>query len=264
MPQNLAEYEALARAALDDVAFDYFTSGAEDQFTRRENRAAYTRLKLLPHVLVDVSQRDTQVGLLGGRLAHPVIIAPMAFQRLAHPDGEVGVAQAAQACDLAMTLSTYATTALEDLADQVDIPLFYQLYFINRESAEDMVARAEQAGYRAIFLTVDMATFGKREAHRRSGPVPEVDVPNLSHTQLFQRWRQDHPGASVQTFVQSIEHEALDWASVEWLRTQTRLPIVLKGVLRPDDARRAVDHGAAGTRRLESRGPPVGHGPGYD
>jgi len=245
-PQNLSEFQALAREALDDVTYAYFSSGAEDQITLRDNHAAYERIKLLPRVLVDVTTRDTVVEVLGTKLQYPIIIAPMAFHKLAHPDGEIGTMQAAEHCGLAMTVSTYATTSLGDVVANTSGDHFFQLYFHNRESAQDLVTQAAQAGYRAIMLTVDLAAFGKREAHRRQGPLPDLDLPNLHSTQAYQRWRQHKPTASIQDFLRDQIYDVLDWQTVSWLRAQTTLPIVLKGILRPDDARRAVDHGAAG------------------
>ncbi len=224
-PVNLFEYEAQAREKLQQNTFDYFAGGANDEKTLQENHEAFDRIKLLPRVLVDVSQRDTSTIVLGQKLSFPVMVAPMALQRMAHPDGEVAVARAVGNAGTVMILSTLASSTIEEVAAAATGPLWFQLYFRNREMSKDLVQRAEKSGYKAICLTVDVPALGRRER----------DVRN--QFMLL--------GAGSATGQQGPD-ASLTWKDVDWLRSLTKLPIVLKGVHRTDDAIRAVEHGAAG------------------
>jgi 4-hydroxymandelate oxidase len=227
-PISLSEFECRAREILSRSAFEYFASGAGAEITLRENRDAYDSLRLRPRVLVPVSERDMSIELFGQRLKSPLIVAPMAFQKMAHPDGELATARACAAAGATMVASTVATCSIEEIAVASDCPKLFQLYvFKDRGVTRSLVERAEAAGYSAIEMTADVPVMGRREA----GHGCMVSDGAESGPALYTRYLFDAD---------------LSWPIIEWLRSVTRLPIVIKGVLRGDDAVRAIDHGAAG------------------
>lgn len=247
---TLADHERHARSVLDDNAWAYFSGGAADEITLRANRNAWDALQLHPRVLRPLSGGHTRTQLLGHTLQHPLLLAPVAYQRMAHPDGEIATAHAAAALGAGLVLSTQASVALETVAEVVRSepargPLWFQLYLQHdRGFTRELVARAEQAGYEALVLTVDAPTHGARDRERRAGfRLPAgVSAVNLAGM----------PPAPAPTLAthQSALFDGLlvhapTWADLAWLKGLTRLPIVLKGVLHPDDARQAVQHGVA-------------------
>lgn len=244
-PVNLADYETLARERLDPGAWGYVAGGADDEITLAENLAAFRRLRLLPRVLVDVSRVETATTLLGERLSVPVLLAPTAFQTLAHPDGELATARAASAAGTISVVSTLSSYPLEEVARAGAGPKWFQLYcYRDRQVTRRLVQRAEAAGYRAICLTVDLPKVGHRERDLRNRFVLPPGVRPRNFAEFV-----DLEGGSQQAFfeyIQSLVDPSLTWEAVDWLREQTRLPILLKGILRPDDAERAVEHGASG------------------
>jgi 4-hydroxymandelate oxidase len=244
---NLFDYERLAVERLPQLAYDYFASGAHDELTLRANREAFERIALLPRVLVDVSERDSSVELFGRRHPLPLVIAPMAFAKMADPAGEAAIARAAGEAGVAMTLSTLATTSIEDVATAASGALWYQLYvFRDREVTRSLVERAEAAGYEALVLTVDAPVLGRRERDARNRFVlPEgLFAENLVSEE--QRSLPSGEGSGLEVFFNSQLDASLTWADVDWLRSITRLPVLVKGVLRADDAKLAVEHSAAG------------------
>ena len=244
---NLHEVEALARERLPASVYDYYAGGAGDEVTLGENRRAFDRLSLLPRMLVDVSQRNLKVSLLGTEIAAPIVVAPMAFQRLAHPDGELGTARAATGQGLLMTASTFATCSLEEIAQSSTGPLWFQLYVHqDRGITRDLVQRAEAAGYLALVLTVDVAEIGRRERDERNRfrLSPDLRVANFVPT-TSDPLTADADGSRLRAFIHGMRDASFAWRDLEWLRSLSKLPIVLKGILRTDDAERALDHGAA-------------------
>lgn len=241
---NLADYEALARERLDDNAWSYLAGGAGDEITQRANRAAWDALRLLPRVLRPLAGGHTRVELLGRTLAHPLLVAPMAYQRLAHPDGEIAVAAAAAAQSAGLVLSAQASTAVEDVArvmrdDTEAGPLWFQLYLQpDRGFARALVQRAEAAGCEALVLTVDAPTSGARDRERRAGFKLPAGI-----SALHLAGAPSHPNAGL---FESLLNTAPTWADVEWLLRTTRLPLLLKGVLHADDGRLAAALGVAG------------------
>ena len=166
---NLFDYEARAHELLPRMAYDYYSSGANDEVTLRENRAAFDRLTLYPHVLRDVSQRDLSTTVLGEAVSMPILVAPMAFQGLAHPEGEVATARAAASARTVMVLSTLSNASIEEVAAATNGPLWFQLYaYRDRAATRDLVQRVEAAGYRALMLTADAPVLGRREADVRN------------------------------------------------------------------------------------------------
>ena len=246
-PVNLFEYERLAAERLPQMAYDYFAGGAHDEVTLRENRAAFDRIALRPRVLVDASHRDHSAQVLGRRHATPLLVAPMAFARLAHPDAEPGLARAAGAADVTMTVSTRSTTTLEEVAAAADAPLWFQLYvYRDRDVTRSLVERAEAAGYEALVLTVDAPLLGRRERDARNRfTLPEgFTVANLVSEE--QRTLAAGDDSALARYFDSLLDPSLTWADLEWLCSITRLPVLVKGVVRGDDAALAVEHGAAG------------------
>lgn len=245
-PINLHEYEALARERMDPTAFEYFLGGSDDEVTLRENRAAFERLRLRPRVLVDVSALDLATTVLGTPINMPVLVAPMAYQALAHPDGETATARGAAKAGVVMGVASLATTSLETVAEAGG-PLWFQLYvYREREISERLVRRAEQAGYRALILTVDTPRVGNRERDLRNAFTlpPHLRMANFVADNLADV-PEAVPGESgLVTFAVAHFDTSLTWEALEWLRGVTRLPIVVKGILTGEDAALAVEHGA--------------------
>ena len=230
---NVFDYEKLARTRLAPPLWDFFQGGSDDEVTLRECRAAFQRIKLRPRVLVDVSDIDMRCAVLGTPVAMPLLIAPMASHCVAHPDGECATAQAAGRAGTLMIASTVATRTIEEIAQAASGPLWFQLYaYPTLKVAESLVRRAEDAGYRAIVLTVDLPRLGNREKDRRHNitipPVPYREANFVDVEKVVQAW------------------VTLTWDSLAWLRSITSLPIILKGILTEEDARLAVEHGVAG------------------
>ena len=248
---NLADHEAHARQHLDDNAWAYLSGGAADEITLRANRSAWEALPLWPRVLRPLAGGHTRVSLLGRTLAHPILLAPIAFQRLAHPDGELAMAYAAAALGAGLVLSTQASVSLEAVAQAVlpdpgRGPLWFQLYLQHdRGFTQALVQRAEAAGYEALVLTVDAPTSGVRDRERRAGfrLPPGVGPVNLAGLQAPAA-AELRPGQSA--LFDGLLHQAPTWDDIAWLQSITRLPVLLKGVLHPADARQAVAAGAAG------------------
>ncbi|WP_422846977.1 alpha-hydroxy acid oxidase [Acidovorax sp. M14] len=248
---TLADHEQHARAQLDDNAWAYFSGGAADEISLRANRSAWDALPLWPRVLRPLAGGHTRVPLLGRTLAHPILLAPVAFQRLAHPDGELAMAYAAAALGAGVVLSTQASVSLESVAQAVlpdpgRGPLWFQLYLQpDRGFTQALVQRAEAAGYEALVLTVDAPTSGVRDRERRAGfrLPPGVGPVNLTGLQVPAPSALS-PGQS--TLFDGLLHHAPTWDDIAWLQSITRLPVLLKGVLHPADARQAVSVGAAG------------------
>ena len=244
---NLSEIEAAAREILEGARWDYYASGAEDEVTLRENRAAFERLSLHYRVLVDVRERRLETTVLGEKLSMPVLIAPTAFHRMAHPDGELATARAAATVGTAMILSTLSTTAVEDVTSASRAPLWFQLYvYRDRGATRSLVERVEAAGCKALVLTVDAPVLGRRERDMRN----QFRLPDgLRIENLLASGFGDLPLAPKESGLASYFATLLDpgltWKDVDWLRSITKLPVVVKGIVRPDDAVRAVDHGAS-------------------
>jgi isopentenyl diphosphate isomerase/L-lactate dehydrogenase-like FMN-dependent dehydrogenase len=231
-PLNVWDYERLAAERLEAGAHGYYAGGAGDELTLRDNVAAFQRWQLRPRVLIDVSAATTATTVLGHELSMPLLVAPVAFQRVAHPDGEVGMARAARAAGTVMCLSTLATSTPEQVAES-----WLQLYvFRDEQVTADLIARARDAGFTAILLTVDAPVVGRRERDHRTGFTipPEITVASLGQGGLT-------PG---QVFAQVTD--SLDWHDLERLAAEAGLPVIVKGVLTAEDARLACEHGAAG------------------
>lgn len=251
---TLADHEAHARGVLDDNAWAYFSGGAGDEITLRANRSAWDALQLHPRVLRPLAGGHTRSMLLGRTLAHPILLAPVAFQRMAHTDGELASAHAAAALQAGLVLSTQASVALESVAAAMLReprqgpcgPLWFQLYWQHdRGFLRELIQRTEQAGYEALVLTVDAPTTGARDRERRAGfrlpaGVSAVNLAGLkpAPAQALQ--------AGQSALFDGLLAAAPTWADVQWLQAHSRLPVLLKGVLHEEDARQAASLGLAG------------------
>jgi 4-hydroxymandelate oxidase len=240
----LADYERLAEQRLDANAWAYIAGGAGDEITVRWNREAFERTALLPRVLRGGPGGNTRIELLGRTFEHPILVAPLAHQRLAHPDGECATAQAAAAQDAGLVVSTLSSRTMEDVAAAAGPRRWFQLYFQpERRHTQDLVSRAEAAGYEAIVVTVDAPLSGLRNREQRIDfRFPEgVSAANLAH------YPASPPTAQVRSVVfDYFMPNAPNWGDIEWLVGSTRLPILIKGILSADDAALALEHGAAG------------------
>lgn len=248
---SLADHEARARAVMDDPAWAYFSGGAADEITLHANQVAWQAIGLLPRVLRPLKGGHTRVRLLGRDLAHPILLAPVAYQRLAHPDGELASALAAAALEAGLVLSTQASTPLEEVArlvrnDPARGPLWFQLYLQNDPGFNrELVQRAEAAGYEALVLTVDAPCRGPRDRERRAGFVLPSGVTAVNLARLPQASK--HTTATrPDALCAGLADQAPDWSDVAWLQAQTQLPLLLKGVLHPLDARQAMALNVAG------------------
>jgi 4-hydroxymandelate oxidase len=249
----LSDYEPLARERLTPNAWAYVSGGGADEITQRSNRDAFDRLRLTSHVLRDLSGAHTRLSLLGAALDYPVLLAPTAYQRLFHSEGELATVQGASAMRAAMVVSTEASVSLEDVAaasrresgDRAAPPLWFQLYVQrDRGFTRELVQRVHGAGYHALVLTVDAPIDGVRNRQQRAGfqLPPGVEPVNLRGMA--------RPALSPAGFLDSqvfsgFLENAPTWNDVAWLREVSPLPIVLKGILSPEDAERGVVEGAA-------------------
>ncbi|NDJ24093.1 alpha-hydroxy-acid oxidizing protein [Nostoc sp. B(2019)] len=248
-PINLFEYEKLAKEHLSQMTLDYYSSGAWDEITLRDNRAAFERVKLRPRMLVDVSDRNLSTSILGQPLQLPLLIAPMAFQCLAHPDGEVATAIAAASAGVGMVLSTMATKSMEEVAavgNKQNALQWFQLYIHkDRGLTRALVERADAAGYKALCLTVDAPVLGQRERDQRNefALPPDLHLANLATISGLDIYHETGESGLFTYFAQQL-NPGVTWRDLEWLQSISPLPLVLKGILRDDDAVRAVESGA--------------------
>ncbi len=243
-PLNLHDYETAAQELLPPMVFDFVAGGSGDGVTVRGNRAAFDRWRLLPRVLRGLREGSTATSVLGQPIALPVLIAPSSLHRLCHDAGERATARAAKAAGTIYTMSTPASLAIEAVAPEAG-PWWFQLYvYRDRGLTRDLVARAAAAGASALVVTVDMPALGRREADERNrfALPPGVTMPNV---QLPAPRLAAETSASAEwlTAVPVVE-SALTWDDLDWLASLSSLPVIPKGILHPDDAARAVEHGA--------------------
>ncbi len=241
----VADYERHAASVLPPDVLAHIAGGSGDERCVRANRAAFDAWHIHSRVLVDCRDGSTATRLLGEELAHPLLLAPVAYQQLVHAAGELATAQAADALDATMVVSTLATTPLEGLAAELRRKWF-QLYFQpGRTATAKLLARAEQAGFSAIVVTVDVPVAAMRYRAARAGfrhPAQLVAV-NVSEPPAAASAALARDGSRV---FQGVMAQAPTWQDLEWLRAQTRLPLLIKGVLHPDDVSRLIGLGVDG------------------
>ncbi|XP_033140852.1 peroxisomal (S)-2-hydroxy-acid oxidase GLO4 isoform X1 [Brassica rapa] len=273
---NVNEFQELAKRALPKMYYDFYSGGAEDQHTLKENVEAFTRIMFRPRVLVDVSKIDMSTRILGYPISAPIMIAPTAMHMLAHPQGETATAKAAAACNTIMVLkcllehmllhsvlglkvmtillflwlcefqivSYMASCTIEEVASSCNAVRFLQIYvYKRRDVTAQMVKRAEKAGFKAIVLTVDVPKFGRREADIKNKMVcPQLrNFEGLISTEVL-----PSEGSGVEALASSTFDASLTWKDIEWLRSITKLPIMVKGILTREDALRAIEAGVDG------------------
>ena len=238
---NVWDYERAAEQKLDPGAFGYFAGGADDELTLAENVAAFRRIRLRPRVLVDVSSVSTEIELLGHRLTMPILVAPMAYQRLAHPDGEPALAAAAARAGTVYCLSTLATAGIQEVAQAApDGARWFQLYvFSERGVTRELLAEAVEADHSAVLLTVDLPRSGRRERDLRSGVALPPGVVSIERARRSESPLPPHEAVSLLA-------QDVSWRDIEWIAEATHLPVLVKGLLTAEDALLAAEHGAAG------------------
>jgi 4-hydroxymandelate oxidase len=242
---NVGDFARAARGRIPQVALDYYEGGALDEVTLRENTDSWTRLNLYYRVLAGVGARDLSTTVLGQPVSMPILVAPTAFHKLACEAGEIATARAAKAAGTLFILSSLSNTAMESVFAQAASPRWFQLYiYKDREITRELVQRAEAAGAEAIVLTVDAPGLGTRERDaRNSFRLPEgLVVANLCS--LGKEIFPEVQGSALAAYVQDNFKQNLGFDDLDWLCAATRLPVVVKGVCRGDDARRAAEHGA--------------------
>jgi 4-hydroxymandelate oxidase len=245
---NVQDLEPAARAVLPGPVYDYFAGGSEDEATIAANREAFQRWRFRYHVLETTAVPDTRCSLLGQTFSMPVHLAPTATQRLAHPDGELGAARAAAAAGVIYCLSTLASTSLEELAASSQGQRWFQLYiFKDRSISTDLLDRAASSGYAAVIVTVDSPLAGRRERDiRNTFALPEhIGFRNLTDA-LANAASATIGGSALARSFSLLMDPALTWKDLEWLVGRSRIPVLVKGLVRSDDALRAVAAGAAG------------------
>ena len=245
---NLLELEDMARAKVPRAIFDYIAGGAEDEVTLRRNREAFGRWALRPRVLRDVRKRDTKTVLLGERVSMPVCVAPTSFHALVHPEGEVATARGSAAAETILIASTVSTKPLEEIAAAADAPRWFQLYvYKDRAVTEELVNREVKAGYKALCLTADTPVLGRRERDERNAFTlpPGFGIANLKPAGL-DGMPEVEQGSAFAQYVTDLLDSSLTWDDVDWLKSISPLPLVVKGIMTAEDAVLAVDHGIAG------------------
>lgn len=225
---SLVDFEADARTKISHGAWERISGAAADEITLRWNREAYDHIRMKPRILVDVSKLDTRVTLFGQEFPFPIILAPTGGQKFVHPEGEIAAARGAAAASATYVISSSASMRVEDIAKTATGTVWFQLYVQrDRGFTRDLVQRAEDSGCRALCVTVDSPTFGARNREDRArGGLPERELPNLKGKDYLD--------------------PTLTWKDIDWLRSFSRKPVLLKGVLNPDDAAIAVKAGVAG------------------
>ena len=245
-PINVFDFEAIAKARLDRSTYDYYASGADSELALSRNQAAFERIQILYRVLVDVSARDASTSVLGQRISMPILVAPTAFHKLAHPEGELATAKGAAKAGTIMILSSLSNTRVEEVATAG--PIWFQLYvYRDRKATEGLVRRAENAGCRALVVTVDAPQLGRRERDVRNRfHLPEgLRVENLV-AEGYGDLKEPPAGSGLAAYFSSLIDPALTWKDLAWLRSITEVPLLVKGIVRADDAVRAVENGASG------------------
>ena len=238
---SVADYERLAEERLDPGPWAYLAGGSGDEWTLRENRAAFERWTFRPRVLCDVSTVSTATRVLGNRIELPVVVAPLAYQQLYHPEGECATARAAAAAGTAMGVSTFSTRSHEELAAAAPgLIQWCQLYvFQDRGFTREHLAGAAEAGCSAVVLTVDTPRLAQRERDLRIGFEVPSDLP-LPYARGAIGTAAANPADQF-----ALLDASVSWRDLEWIASEGRLPVILKGVTTAEDAKLAVEHGAA-------------------
>jgi isopentenyl diphosphate isomerase/L-lactate dehydrogenase-like FMN-dependent dehydrogenase len=255
VPVSLAQLEKKAAEMLPAPAYDYVAGGASGERTMRANLAAFERWRIVPRMLRDVSERDLSIEMLGHTLPAPVLLGPVGVQGIIHPDADLASGRAAATLGIPFVLSTLSSRSIEDVAQAMgNAPRWFQLYWgKDHELTGSMLRRAKRSGYSALVVTLDTAMLGWRERDLQHPYLPFLlgqGLANYFTDPVFRSRLAETPEsdatAAIRLWATLFSNTALTWSDLEWLRQQTRLPILLKGILHADDARRALDSGVDG------------------
>ncbi|MDF2940516.1 MAG: hydroxyacid oxidase 1-like [Gammaproteobacteria bacterium] len=239
---NIRDFETAAKKSLPKPIFDFFYGGALDEITLKRNEQAYSNLMLLPRALRNASHCNTHKKLLGFELSMPVIAAPMGLQYLAHPSGEIGLSKAVAEAGLANILSTMSSESLEIVAEKTNCPSWLQLYiFKDRALTLDLIQRAESHGYLGIVLTIDTPLMAKREQDIRNEFCLPLHIYPKNFNLFTKTLSAKDQTSTLRTFAATQFDRSLTWRDIDWLKSATKLPIVLKGISHPEDAMLAVE-----------------------
>ncbi|XP_076164499.1 hydroxyacid oxidase [Ptiloglossa arizonensis] len=240
----IEDYQKHADKYLATPVRDYYNSGAGEEYSLRLNTEAFRKYRIRPRFLRDVSKRDLRTTVLGQEISMPLGVAPSAMQRMAHPDGECGNARAAEAAGTIYTLSTIATSSIEEVAEAAPKGIkWFQLYiYVDRDITLNLVKRAEKAGFKALVLTVDAPLFGARRADVRN----KFTLPNHLRLGNFEgnlsnEVNNKMSGSSLNEYVAKQFDASITWDDIKWIKSITKLPIILKGILTPEDALLAIE-----------------------
>lgn len=242
-PINLYDYEARAKLALSHDHWDFIDGGAMDEFTTRRNRTAFEELSLRPRFMRDITERKISTTVLGQEISMPVMISPAGSHMMAHPEGEVATAKAAGKSDTLLMLSTSSNSSMEEVAEAATGPLWFQLYHRGYDFTEMLVLRAEEAGFKAIVLTIDTPVPSPKERDLRNQFERILELGNFRG---LNRARNEISGTDETPGWDVSQTAPLTWKELAWLRSLTSLPLVLKGVRTAEDAHEAVENGVDG------------------
>ncbi|XP_068580944.1 2-Hydroxyacid oxidase 1 [Cebidichthys violaceus] len=249
----VADFEEEAKKVLPKAVYDYYRSGADEQTTLADNVAAFNRWRLVPRVLRDVSTVDLSVSVLGHKLSMPVCVAATAMQRMAHPEGETATARACQAMGTGMMLSSWATSTIEEvmsaMTTSVGGVMWLQLYiYKDRELTLSLVRRAEEAGYKAVFVTVDTPYLGRRldDMRNRFKLPSHLSMSNFSSASMAFSEGNYGNDSGLAVYVAKAIDPSLCWDDITWIKKHTYLPVIVKGVVNGEDAAQAVIYGVDG------------------
>jgi 4-hydroxymandelate oxidase len=234
---NLFDFEKAAQGKMSKMAYEFVASGAADEFTVKWNREALDKLKIQTEVLNDVARLDTKVTLFGKEMPYPIMIAPTAFHKLMHPEGEIATARGAAAAAATYVVSSFTTTPIEEIAKVATHPLWFQLYVVDdRAFVKDLVQKVEAQGCRALCITVDTPVSGVRNRQQKANfKLPDdLQPPYMIDTAFAAK------GEALKF------KKSLTWTDIEWLKSLTKLPVLLKGILNPNDAEKAIQIGCSG------------------
>ena len=246
---NLFDYEREAERLVPPAHWGYIAGGANDEVTLGANRAAFDRILIRYRTMVDVSARDLSTSVLGIPVSMPVLVAPTAMQKLAHADGECATARATRAAGTLMITSTTATTGLRDVIESSPGPMWFQLYlYQDRGKTRAIIEEAVRSGYSGVVLTVDAPVLGRRERDIRLGfTLPKhLTIANAKFAGMEVVPEASEEASGLMIHFRSLHDAALTPKDIEWVREVSGLPVLVKGIVRGDDAVRAVEHGAQG------------------
>ena len=247
-PVNINDFETIAKDKLLPEIYDFCRGGANDEITLAENRRAYDRIKLLPKVLTNVENQNLSIELFSRQLSSPIMIAPTGLQGIITPEGENATARAAKAANIVMALSMMSNFSLEEVSQANHHSLWFQLYLCqDKHITKSLVHRASKAGYTALIVTVDTVALGKRERDLRNqfNLSQNLQAKNLLEYGLGEIFEKQE-GSSIANHSKKVFKTAISWQDIEWLQEITDLPIIIKGILNPEDAALAIQYGVSG------------------